>query len=163
MGEKWLPSKSLPKYEASTKGRVRNAKTGRVLKQRHNRNGYPVVSVRGEDNKTHTKLVSNIVAETFIEDKRNNRRVCYIDRDKNNTRPENLEYRTLNDILKRDYKAGRVKPHNNKKIQVVETGETYNSISECSKATGVNRATISKCLNYGFYKNRSGYHFKEVD
>ena len=53
--------------------------------------------------------------------------------------------------------------YNGKKIKVVETGQVYSSIDECSNILGISRSTISRCVNYPFYSNRLNYHFEYVD
>ncbi len=145
MGENWRQNKELGDYEVSDEGRVRNSKTGRILKPSLDSKGYETVKIK-ENGKRVTKRVGRLVADTYLEDDPNKPYIRYINGDKHNNRPDNIERRSRG-----------------KKIRVVETGEIYNSISECSKAIGMNKATISKCCNYDFYNNTKGLHFEAVD
>lgn len=145
MEEKWIESNIAEGYEVSSEGRVRNTKTGRVLIPCVDKKGYETVKVK-ENGRHITKRVGRLVADAFLDEEQGKPCVGYIDGNKRNNRIDNLERRRCN-----------------KKIRVVETGEIYNSISECSKAIGMNKATISKCCNYDFYNNTKGLHFEAVD
>lgn len=144
MGENWKQSEQLDNYEVSDEGRVRNAKTGKVLKPSLDSKGYETVKVKSNGRRL-TKRVGKLVADTYLGEDPTRPRIRYIDGNKHNNRPDNIELRSRG-----------------KKIRVVETGEVYDSISECSKAIGMNIATISKCCNYSFYNNMKGLHFEAV-
>lgn len=161
MDEKWLPcdDKDISNYEISDKGRVRNQKTGKVLKTKIDKRGYEIARINGK-----TKKIHKIVAKTFHGDKSDILEAYHRDGDKTKNQADNIAWGTRSEIIKNAYIQGNLKPYRNKSLMVVETGETYESINECSKATGINPATISKCLNYpNIYKNRKNYHFIEID
>lgn len=145
MEEKWIESNIAEGYEVSSEGRVRNSKTGRILTPCLDNKGYETVKVK-ENGRRITKRVGRLVADAFLDEKPGKPCVGYIDGNKRNNRIDNLERRRCN-----------------KKIRVIETGEVYNSIRECSKAIGINEATISKCCNYDFYNNTKGLHFEALD
>lgn len=145
MGEKWTRSKEFENYEISDEGRVRNAKTGRILKPSLDKKGYETVKIK-ENGRQVTKRVGKLVADTYLDKDPSKSCIRYIDGNKHNNRPDNIERRSRG-----------------KRIRVVETGEVYNSISECSKSIGMNKSTISKCCNYNFYNNNRGLHFEAVD
>ena len=73
---------SKGQYEVSNMGRVRNARTGRVLKQAGRR---PVVCLAGYINKTCQ--VSSLVSKAFLGDGR----IRHKDGDPKNNRADNLE------------------------------------------------------------------------
>lgn len=75
----------------------------------------------------------------------------------NKTKKTKLVHKLVNDAFEED--GGK----RNRKILVVETGKVYNTIRECSEDIGVNPSTVCKCLNYPFYGNRKGLHFKYTD
>lgn len=145
MEEIWIESNMIDGYEVSSEGRIRNINTGRILKPSLDSNGYEIVKVK-ENGRRVTKRVGRVVADAFIIDDPEKPHVGHIDGDKRNNRASNLERRRCN-----------------KKIKVVETGEVYDSISQCSKAIGMNKSSISKCCNYDFYNNRKGLHFEIID
>lgn len=145
MREKWRQNRELENYEVSNEGRVRNSKTGKVLKPSLDSKGYETVKVTSNGRRI-TKRVGKLVADTYLGEDPTKPRIKYIDGNKHNNRPDNIELKSRG-----------------KKIRVVETGEVYDSISECSKVIGINKSTISKCCNYDFYNNRQGLHFEAVD
>lgn len=145
MEEKWIESNIAEGYEVSSEGRVRNSKTGRILIPCLDNKGYETVKVK-ENGRRITKRVGRLVADAFLDGEPGKPCVSYIDGNKRNNRINNLERRRCN-----------------KRIRIVETGEVYDSIRECSKAIGMNESTISKCCNYDFYNNTKGLHFESVD
>lgn len=94
MEEIWEVIKDFPKYEVSTLGRVRNCKTGRVLKAGiSSGTGYLVCGLC-VDGKATTKAVHRLVAETFIPNMDNKNQVNHKDGNKLNNNVNNLEWCT---------------------------------------------------------------------
>ena len=93
--EVWKPIHSLnDKYEASNNGQIRNARTGRIMKQFTNLFGYKNLTVRPEPNMTVNIRVHRAVAEAFIGECPEGYVVNHKDGDKTNNCPDNLEYVT---------------------------------------------------------------------
>ena len=63
---KWRQSKSYPQYELNTDGRIRNAKTGVLLKTTVDEKGYEQVQLR-KGNKPYTERVHRLMADTFLD------------------------------------------------------------------------------------------------
>ena len=145
MEEVWKQIKGNKNYEVSNLGRVRNIKTGRILKHSIDKEGNSIVTLYSKSKKNVNKI-HRLVFGNHTEHDLTNEYVRHIDGDKQNNELNNLELK-----------------HKRKKILVVETGETFNSIAECSEALGMSISTISKCCNYSFYNNQYNYHFKEID
>ena len=160
MEEQWAPSHESPNYEVSSDGRVRNAKSGRVLKTYTNEKGYKTVSI-SDRGKSKTKKIHRLVAGAFRGELKQTEEVYHKDGNRSNNNIYNLEIGTRSDSVRRSYETKS--PYQQKRILVVETGEVYDSIQECSEATGVPASTISKCSNYEFYSNQAGLHFRHVD
>ena len=161
--EKWLPSREFSNYDVSDEGNVRNRKTGRVMKTNVNKKGYRTVSLR-EDGKYYTRKVANLVADAFIEEERNGRDVTYKDGDRSNIYADNLEYRTRSEISKRAFERGtRVSNCSSKKIRDVVTGEIYDSVAACSRATGLGKASISRSADGSCAYLKSGQRFEPVN
>lgn len=142
MVETWKQNEIFDNYEVSNKGRVRNKKTGRILKPSIDSRGYETLKI-SKDGKRVTMRVGKLVADTYISKDPQKPNIKYIDGNKHNNIPDNL-----------------MRVSRGKEIQVVETNKVYRSITECSKNIGISRSTISKCCNYPFYNNSKGLHFR---
>lgn len=160
--EEWRPYEKIPRYLVSTEGRVKNSKTGRILKSSIDTKGYEKISLH-ENGKSITRKVSRMVAETFIECNEDGLDVTFKDGDRSNTCVDNLEWKSRKEIINDTYKNGRQQTHKMRKIRCVETGEEYESIVACSRATGLNRHSICKCVNSPYTRTRDGKHFEPVE
>ena len=90
MEELWkkLDDENYRGYEVSTDGRVRNRKTGRILRGRlNNKNGYYRVNLRGRDEYVH-----RLVLKTFVPIDDSRKYVRHIDRNRRNNSLSNLEW-----------------------------------------------------------------------
>ena len=145
MEEVWKQIKENKNYEVSDLGRVRNAKTGRILKYKIDKEGDQAVGLFSNGHRTVRK-VHRLVYDNHTNNDISNKHIKHIDGNKENNKLENLESKSKR-----------------KRILVVETGEIFDSITECSKKLHMSISTISKCCNYSFYNNQYNYHFKEID
>lgn len=158
--EIWKPSKKYSNYEISNEGRVRNAKTGRVLKTQLDDKGYAQVVLQ-KDGRQYRERVHKLIADTFIGTTQSNMDVIHRDNNRLNNHVSNLEYMSRADSVRLAFKRGKHAP-NQTAVRVVETGEIFPSISECSRALGVSVSGISKCINGAAYST-CGLHFERVD
>lgn len=87
----WLPIPSHPGYEASSDGRVRNAVTGRVLRQRPTVKGYLQVDL---GSRAKGVLVHRLVCEAFFGTSPTGERYCtdHVDFDRTNNAWWNLRW-----------------------------------------------------------------------
>lgn len=61
MREAWITIKDAPGYEINEAGKIRNSKTGRILKPHLNRpGGYERVNLNGKHRYVHRLLVENV-------------------------------------------------------------------------------------------------------
>ena len=159
MEETWLPcaGKDTEGYEVSNKGRVRNARTRRILKNCVSRNGCEIVCINRK-----TKQVHKLVADAFIQKDHAGLDIVHRDRDRSNNCVDNLECCTRSENMKRLYLDGKEQTHRMKPVRCVETGEEYKSIIECARNTGLDRRVISRCVNDSFCQTRDGRHFEEI-
>lgn len=107
-------------YEVSNMGRVRNSKTGKIIKISLDRGGYPCAHIRGynrygEISSLHPN-VHILVADTFKlckpEDKT---QINHIDGDKTNNRLDNLEYVSMSENIKHGFRIGLYKRYSGEK------------------------------------------------
>ena len=93
--EHWAPVKGYPDYFVSDMGQVKNRTTGRILKHRLKKTGYPVVNLYNR-NRSKTCTIHRLVALAFIP---NPNPLCtlvdHIDRNKQNNNVSNLRWCTI--------------------------------------------------------------------
>lgn len=97
MNEEWRPVDGFDRYEVSSTGRVRHARSGRIRTLTLTRGrGYPVVHLRngGADAQPIGCYVHHLVARAFIGPRPHGYDINHRDGDKRNNRLENLEYCT---------------------------------------------------------------------
>ena len=163
-------------YEASNLGRIRNAKTGRILKLFDDGRGYMLVDLGRKQFRVH-----RIIATTFLINDNPNEKTVVNHKDENplNNCVDNLEWCTQEYNVQysikpksektkqkiRETLKGK-KPANIRKILCVETGQIFNSIKEACDWLGIDYrklgSNITKCCR-GIYKTASGYHWQYVD
>lgn len=156
--EKWLEIWDYPDYLISNEGSVFSKRIQRNLKSWSAGAGYQMVSLHNEFG--HSKFyVHRLVVLTFM-DVEEPFEVNHIDGDKTHNSLRNLEVLTHSDNLNHAY---RTKLHSSgRAVRVVETGEEFYSISECSRALGVPAHHIQSHL-IGRKVRRFQYTFELVD
>ena len=165
MTERWKRIETFPKYSVSDLGRVRNDKTGKILKpfkigtdknQYFAVDFYPKKSIR----------VHRLVAHAFIPNPDNKPEVNHIDGNHFNNAVTNLEWVTGSEncihayrTLKRERFYGKDNP-TSKKVIRVEDGCVFNSLREAAAASGLKSHTlITKALK-NEQRTSGGYHWK---
>lgn len=155
-------------YQISTKGRVRNIKYDRLLRQAKHRTGYVSVMLYRNGNPKRINI-HRLVAENFIEKPDGCDIVNHKDENKSNNNIENLEwcsgeynmkYGTLGKRITQ--KRGHCARKKRKVIQMDGCGNTlhiWDSISTASKETGTARTSIFECC-IGIHKTANGYVWK---
>ena len=93
------------KYEASTDGHIRNAKTKHVLREFKGKDGYLRTQFGGKSRSVH-----RVIAKTFLPKDETRTYVNHIDGDKTNNKVENLEWCTFSENMKHAYDNGLMKP-----------------------------------------------------
>lgn len=165
--EKWKPIDNFPGYHISSQGRVYSEKRGIYLKPFLDGWQYPCVSLC-KNGKDHTKKIHRLVAESFIPNPLSKREVNHIDGVKTNNHIGNLEWVTNKENIahafntglnvRGSYYAGRPR----RSIKIVETGETFDTIKDCSRRLGCTSKNIVHCLRR---ENGTcmGYHLEEQE
>ena len=145
-------------YQVSSCGRVKNSRTGRVLKAVKDIYGYLIVNLYKNGKRINYK-VHRLVAQTFIPNPENKPQVNHLDEDKENNHVENLEWCTAKENNNHGEHNLRVSKINSKPIICIETGIEYYGTNECARQMGLHQSNITKVLK-GKYKTTGGYTFK---
>lgn len=159
--ERWMPSKELDGYELSSAGRIRNSKTGRIIKTNVNEHGYEQVCLR-KDKRQVTRRVHRLIADAFYEGDHHGLDVNHIDGNKLNNNIDNLEFCTRGSNIRHAFDTGLKRPSRQIRVRVVETGDVYESIRACGRAIGCDQSMICQCLS-GKMRSCNGYHFERID
>ena len=167
MQEEWKIIEEAPGYEVSTEGRVRNRKSGRILKpQAFGATGYKQVSLKiFETNKFQKRYIHRLVAQAFIPNPENKREVNHIDGDKLNNVLSNLEWVTSSENQIKRHKQGNIQTSNRRVGRFDLDGnllEEYNSIIEAANKMGVKRGAIDSAV-YKRHKTSCGFIWEFLD
>ena len=158
--ELWREWPQDPRIMVSNKGNVVSCKRGgwSPYKVYYNNCGYQMVgAVSG-----HATYVHRMVAETWLDNPNYYTQVNHINGDKDDNRVENLEWVTPSQNTRHAYRTGLKKPAGGRKgipIRIVDTGETFESLTECARRLGCSRQNISACLA-GRTQTCRGYHLE---
>ena len=107
-----IPIANFDGYLIDETGQVVNANKGNRLTPHLNENGYLYVTLR-KDNRSRTKAVHRLVAETFIPNPDNKPFVNHIDADRTNPHRINLEWCTQSENIKHAYNLGSMSQKKN--------------------------------------------------
>ena len=153
--ELWREWPRDPRIKVSNKGRVVSHKRGACYpyKVGHTHDGYQRVKASRQP-----QLVHRMVADTWIPNPNHYKEVNHINGDKDDNRADNLEWVTHKQNIRHAIRIGLRK---GTPIRIVETGEIFESVSECARRLGVSQANISHCLA-GRKQTCRGYHFEYV-
>jgi hypothetical protein len=171
--EEWKDIEGYDKYEVSSFGRVRNKKTGRVLKAANN-GGYYVVGLSNK--KTNSFRVHQLVAKAFILNPENKPHVNHKDKNGLNNNIKNLEWNTIPENNR--HRSNGVIQTTNQNIEIYRIDlnthqilEQYNSIEDAAKWVLQNnltdkldtaRSCISSCVRK-ITKSSYGFNWKKVE
>ena len=158
--ELWKEWPQDPRIKVSNKGNVVSYKrgSGYPLKKSHNADCYQKVAAGYHG---FPQLVHRMVAETWIDNPNDCKEVNHINGDKSDNRVENLEWVTRSQNMRHAFRSGLLKVKGTP-VRIVETGETFDSISECARRIGGSQQHISDCLS-GKQSTHRGYHFEYVE
>lgn len=153
--ELWRDWPQDPRIKVSNKGNVVSCKRGAPypLKVSYNSCGYRMVNASRPPQYVH-----RLVAETWIPNPNHYEEVNHINGDKYDNRVENLEWVTHSENMHHAVRTSLIKTT---PVRIVETGEVFESVSECARRIGGDPSAISHCLA-GRHSTHLGYHFEYV-
>ena len=167
MQEKWKSINGFPNYEVSNFGQVRNIKSGRMISQSKQKDGY--IHVRLCDNGQKKYFgVHRLVALAFCQDYFEGAAVNHLDENKANNNAENLKWVTYSQNARYGTRIDRIREkqlnHPNESKSVIATsitGETYiyPSTKEAERQTGIFHNNISRAA-CGKNKTAGGYTWR---
>lgn len=158
--EEWADIPGYPNYMVSTFGRIYNAKHERFI-QPFEKFGYDHVMLYRNGRRVNKKI-HRLVADAFIPKRFGANEVNHDDGDKHYNDVANLEWSTRSENMKHAFETGLKSATNKHKIMIVETGERFDSITECADAIGGYISAISRCLSNPGRKHR-GLTFQYVE
>lgn len=153
--EIWKPINNYTKYEVSNLGRVRNKKTGKVLKSVTNSHGYKIVCLYNEKGKTFR--VHRLVLNAFTNP--SELQVNHIDEDKTNNRLENLEWVTCKENINHGTRTERTSKIINQFDLNGNFIKSFYGMHEAERQTGIDDGNIVRCAR-GKRKTAGGFVWK---
>lgn len=158
--EIWKTIREFPSYEVSNKGRIRNKKTRRILRPSDNGRGYlMLILYKDKSVKQYPRYIHRLVADAFLPKKEGSSQINHIDGNKQNNVADNLEWCTPKENVIHAYQ-NNLNPHK-QAVRIVETGEVFESQTDCAKAINGRARAVSQVVN-GDMPTYKGLHFERV-
>lgn len=161
----WKKIEGFGNYSVSDDGMVRNDNSMHLLKQHLNNKGYFMVNL-WRNNKGHWRTIHRLVAMAFVPCQSNKPQVNHKDGDKQNNKSDNLEWCTQSEnqlhrsrVLKKVRFPEEALAATRVPVVCVETGETYESVSEAARLCGLNQPNISQALDIPT-RAAGGFHWR---
>lgn len=154
----WMKIQKMENYSVNEKGEVRSNKTGKILKQYTDPDGYLMVSLHNGNVRRYVG-VHRLVAEAFVANPEGLPIVNHKDECKTNNVPENLEWCDASystNYGARNRKTGRA---NSKWVYQYENGElvgVWLGTKTAGQVMAINPTKISDCAR-GQKKTAGGY------
>lgn len=160
--EVWKPIQGFEdRYAVSSKGRVKNIKTGRVLKNCSTTHGYAAVWLcKGDGTKRKCVMVHRLMAQAFIPNPLNLQQVNHKDENKSNNDMSNLEWVTASQNIRHSIHQRSCKIN-----QYTLDGEfirTWETSKQIKRELGFDNGSIIKSCK-GKLKQAYGYKWEYTD
>lgn len=160
--EEFRDIKDYENYEVSNLGRIRNKKTGRILKLDKTKYGYFQI-VLSKNGTIRRARVHRLVAEAFLPNPNKYPEVNHKDEDKTNNKVDNLEWCTAEYNNSYGTRIKRVVEKNSKPVLQYDFSgkfiKEFSSVSDAAEEIGVSLGTLSGALT-GQQKTSKGYLWK---
>lgn len=144
-------------YEVSNEGRVRNKNTGKIKKPCKDKDGYLQVDLYKDGERKH-KSIHRLVARAFLPNPNSEFEVDHIDKNRTNNNVDNLRWVSHQENI--DYSQSKSVNQYSLDGRLLNT---YKSIHEASRQTGVCQSNICQCCKGNLsYKSAGGFVWKYV-
>lgn len=161
--ENFVKIDGFEKYEVSNLGKVRNTKSGKIIKPYLNKSGYLRVGLY-EHNKRKNLFLHRIVATAFIDNPEGKPCVNHIDENKANNDLSNLEWCTVKENIIHGTRTKRIAEKLFKKVIQLDLNDNilneFESMVQAEQETGVSISNISSCCA-GRRKSSGGYKWRK--
>ena len=138
----WCVIENYPNYEVSSDGNVKNIKTGKILKQFNNGEGYLIVGLFNKGGRKPLKI-HRLVARAFLEDTGfNPDGTRMIGRHVVNHKDHNRTNNNINNLEWCDIRYN-VEYSRNKPVICLETQKIYKSGYEAERILGLINSSVS--------------------
>lgn len=156
--EEWRPITGFLRYEISDQGRVRNADTGRILRQtKHPRTGLWMVSLRKEA-RGFTRNVHRIVAEEFLLPPRQGWVPVHTDGNRDNNFANNLDWKTLSQARELTEQFNRTEPRDYRPVRWIERDWVYpNALEAAREIQGLEKHILWAATSHGSTSYKGGH------
>lgn len=156
--ELWAPVRDFPDYIVSSEGRVVNIHTDRLLTPRLDGYGYVRLALR-KDGFTHQKYAHRLVAEAFMTGFRPERRIRWLDEDRQNNSISNLRFR-------KNHGLGQfIEPPEiivRRRVLIEQLDISFATVSEAARHLQTDPTCIYRVLR-GVRDHHLGYTFRFVE
>ncbi|QGT52809.1 HNH endonuclease [Lactococcus phage CHPC129] len=157
--ETFVKIEGFDNYEVSNLGKVRNIKSGRILKPYLNEKGY-LKHCLSEHNKRKFLFLHRIIATAFIENPEGKPQVNHIDENKLNNDLSNLEWCTVRENMIHGTRTKRIAEKCSIEVIQLDLNDNilnvFKSMTQAEQETGTSVGSISNCCN-GKSKSGGGY------
>ena len=161
--ETFVEIEGFENYEVSNLGKVRNIKSGRILKPQLTKNGY-LKHFLYKNNKQKHLLLHRIIAIAFIDNPEAKPQVNHIDENKLNNDLSNLEWCTIRENAVHGTRTKRIAEKRSKKVVQLDLNDNvlneFESMVQAEQETGVSRRSIGRCCN-GKLKSSRGFKWRK--
>lgn len=157
--ETFVKIDGFEKYEVSNLGKVRNIKSGRILKPQLTKKGYLKHPLYGHD-KQKKLFLHRIIAIAFIDNPGKKPQVNHIDENKLNNDLRNLEWCTVRENAIHGTRVKRIAEKQSIKVIQLDLNDNvlneFESMAQAEQKTGASASHISSCCN-GKRKSAGGF------
>ena len=160
--ETFVKVEGFENYEVSNLGKVRNIKSGIMLKPWITKDGY-LRHCLYKHNKRKNLLLHRIIATAFIDNPGKKPQINHIDENKLNNDLSNLEWCTERENAIHGTRTKRVAEKLSKKVIQLDLNDNvlneFESMRQAERETGIPNGNISSCCN-GRTKSAGGYKWR---
>ena len=148
------------RYRVSSFGAIKSSSSGKWKRMHPSKNRWGYLHLLlSKDGVSKTVCVHRVVADAFIQNQDNKEQVNHIDGDKENNTVSNLEWVT--ELENHHHSVMVLGQDNPKPVVCEETGETFFSLREAERKTGIDHSSISDCCK-GIAKSAGKKHWRFI-